>query len=178
MGIGSFIGNTNQPKNIGKGSSMSALNKSQHAGAEWIVKALKTEISPFGARVADLLGYAFDGIYHLEDKALAKVDWTSPSYIKFHLYAKGGLATYDFGTLTKLVFLAHEFCVRLSIKPCNMQHVYLIFSPRQREGDFSQYHPTITAASDKFLVDFGGFNFVDGNWMAEAWERIASESKT
>lgn len=156
---------------------MSALDHQHHSGAEWVVKALKTEISPFGARVADLLGYAFAGIYHIDHKALAKVDWKSDRYIKLLYYGKSGLSTYDSTDLTRLVFLAHQFAVRFSIEPCNFQHVYFVFSPRERGQDLFTGHPDLTEASQSFLEHFRNMRYEKDNYLNKAWEKIALESK-
>lgn len=58
-------------------------------------------------------------------------------------------ATYDADELTRLVIMAHEECVRLEIHPGGPGSIKLIFTQRQREGDFCDRHPTIEQAIEK-----------------------------
>lgn len=56
------------------------------------------------------------------------------------------LATYDFNNLTVLVVVAHEVCVRASLRSGPPRQIILMFHDRQREGGMSQRHPTIEDA--------------------------------
>jgi hypothetical protein len=125
-------------------------------GSEWIKAQLQywrpgTEMSELGVRVADLLGEWQGGIYHLDPKALKKVDWTSPSYIQFTLGWKN-LSTVDFDELTRLVFLAHHCCIRVDIDASTHKQMRMLFHPRSRHGGRSQRHPDIMEALNDFLL--------------------------
>lgn len=114
----------------------------KYAGADWIESSIHVECSDFGRQVADLLGDAFLGIYHLNHGTLRRADWTSTRWIEIN-YA-GELATYDGNEITRLVMLAHDRCIRFAVRACNMQYVRLCFSLRQRDGDMAwARHPTI-----------------------------------
>ena len=56
------------------------------------------------------------------------------------------LATFDFDSMTRLVRLAHERCMRVEINPCNMRYLRIILHKRKREGSICDRHPTIEQA--------------------------------
>lgn len=118
------------------------MGRNRYAGADWVSKDYKRPMSEFGRLVADVLGQAFLGIYHIE-RYIRGTDWTSELWIR--VCYRGGLATTDGNELTRLVLLAHDACVRLEIEPCNMNFVYLTFTPRKREGSTMDSHPTMEA---------------------------------
>ena len=121
-------------------------------GADWIRSAYKTDLSPLGEDVANLLQEWASGIYHLEDE-LSKVDWGNRYFITFN--HQHDLATFDFDSLTYLVFLAHWFCLRVSIKPCNFRYLRIVFHKRLRDGDIAVRHPTIDQAIESFKAIMG-----------------------
>lgn len=55
-------------------------------------------------------------------------------------------ATYDFDQLTRLVFMAHDQCIRVEIARCNMQFLKICIHPRERTGQMHSRHPTLNAA--------------------------------
>lgn len=60
----------------------------------------------------------------------------------------GDFATFDAEMLTRLVFLAHDRCVRAEVSHAGM-HLRISIWQRVREGRKSQRHPTLeTALSD------------------------------
>jgi hypothetical protein len=118
----------------------------KYAGADWL-KANGKTLSPLGERVADLIGQLTAGIYHIEKEAL-KADWANEWFIELR-FPTNGLATFDFNQLTILVVLCHEAAIRCAINPVRSlrpRHVQLLFHQRQREGWFSERHPTIEEA--------------------------------
>ncbi len=127
--------------------------KGAFAGAEWIESNMKywkktkaMEMSALGCRVADLLGELFCGIYHLDDKQLAKVEWNNNHHIVLIL-GWNSLATFDSNTLTRLVFLAHHLCLRVDIRAKSLNYLELMFHPRVRgTGGYSHMHPTLDEA--------------------------------
>lgn len=119
-----------------------------YAGADWIRRARKIEPSPLGCKVADLLGELVCGIYHWED-TIRTVDWTHPRVIKINANVRE-LATFDSSTLTKLVFLAHEYCLRVAVSPCSPKHLAIRFWQRDRSNDTMERHPTIDEAVEAF----------------------------
>jgi len=118
----------------------------KYSGADW----LRTELSPLGRKVADILGAVFLGIYHLEQRELYKVDWTDPRCIEIGIYME--LATFDASKLTGLVVACHDACVRMSIVPtCRPRHITLMFHQRKnRAGSMFERHPTIESAIAEF----------------------------
>lgn len=115
----------------------------KYSGADWV--ALKgKEMSEFGRLIADILGQAYQGIYHIDREAL-RADWSQPSYITINL-TSGQLATYDLDHLTTLVVLCHDHAVRMEIQSSSPHRVKVGFSKRQREGQIYYRHPTIEDA--------------------------------
>ena len=135
-----------------------------HSGADWVKSGLKTEMSPLGENVANLLGEWAFGIYHLEDM-LHKVDWSNDRWIEINYY--GELATFDFDRLTALVFMAHWYCIRVSVRPCNFRYLKILFHRRTRDGAYSQRHPTLDEAVNDFK------NLMVKNAMQESIDRIS-----
>lgn len=99
------------------------------------------KISKLGENVANLLNDVWCGIYHLDSNSLKRVDWTDDTFIRISIY--GGLYSYDDDKLTQLVVLAHDYCLRLEINPCNHNHLELLFHQRQRVDDFYHRMPTM-----------------------------------
>ena len=118
----------------------------KYAGADWLEESCKIKMSPFGRKVADILGQVWRGIYHLDyHGSLHKVDWMDDRFIRITI--TGELATFDSQHLTELVVAAHDCCIRVSIGACNMQRIALEFSRRTaRDGNLYLRHPTIEQA--------------------------------
>lgn len=139
--------------------------KSQHfAGADWLryyTDKKGITISPLGEAVANLLGDLFKGIYHIQDDVLRDLKiWQAVHYFSLVLYRgshSSGLDTYDGDDLTKLVFLAHHYAIRVEVHPHTFSHLRLCFSQRQRGGRFYEHCPTNEQALGKFhkLVESG-----------------------
>jgi len=62
----------------------------------------------------------------------------------------GDLSTFDFNTLTRLVFLAHDRCMRASIMQSGPRMVKIAIWKRTREGSIYDRHPTIEAALEQW----------------------------
>jgi hypothetical protein len=112
-------------------------------GALWLRQCQVSAISPLGERVAELLDDLFGGIYHLEGAEL--VDWANDHHIEVRVAYKEW-ATFDSNLLTRLVFLAHDRCLRLSVSPRSHRALTLLFYPRQRGGRIDERHPTLEEA--------------------------------
>lgn len=116
----------------------------EFAGADWIESSLNRDLSPFGRKVADILGLAYAGIYHLPTRRLEAVQWDNPTWMEVSV--RGDLSTFDSNRLTVLVIACHEKAVRLEITPANPQYIRLRFHRRKREGSTAERHPTIEEA--------------------------------
>jgi ParB/RepB/Spo0J family partition protein len=87
--------------------------------------------SAAGIRVAVLLE-AWHGLHHFDEAALRKVEWSNDRFqvlrvSKFEI--AGQLASFDFDGLTKLIFLAHDHCIRVDLTPSN-RNFLIMFHPR------------------------------------------------
>lgn len=79
------------------------------------------------------------------------VNWQRAKFGKKWAYTefmfRGEMATADFNALARLVILAHEECVRISIEPHTFQHLKIrMFTRYSREGSMFERHPTIDQA--------------------------------
>lgn len=130
----------------------------RYSGSDWLIKNMsyannrtmaQKEISQLGRDVADLLGELFYGIYHIDSKALDRVDWSNNHHIVISLGYKSW-STVDDSTLTRLVFLAHHRALRVSIDAATHGYVRLMFHQRKRGNDSMRCHPTIDEALERF----------------------------
>ncbi len=131
------------------------IRTNYYAGAAWLKHSLASQrtargLCPFGERVADLLGWVFEGIYHISDAVLAdKAVWDNDRYARISLGWQD-LSTFDTSTLTRLVVACHDLAIRMEVNPCNFHHVELLFHPRQRDGAGFERHPTIEWQIERF----------------------------
>src|SRR3954462_15611397 len=109
----------------------------------------KAKPSEVGIRVAERLD-AWDGLHHFDEAAMKKVEWSNPLFIELKLSTRttiGQLSTWDFDMLTRLVFLAHDHCIRVAIRPVNGFTFGIQFHPRKSHaGSIFERHPTIEEA--------------------------------
>jgi hypothetical protein len=98
--------------------------------------------SEFGLKVARIL----DDIWALYNipRQTKKADFSHGHRVEV-LWDRD-LETFDFDWLTQLVVRCHDECVRLSIGPCNMRYVRMMFHAREREGSTPERHPTMEQA--------------------------------
>jgi len=118
----------------------------KYAGAEWLKANKVNGLSEFGARVADLIGYLYEGIYHVD--GIERQDWSGTDQIELKLAAE--FSTFDYRNLTTLVLLAHHMAIRIEIRPCTPRLLRLRFSARTRDGQIYYRHPTIEDAIKDF----------------------------
>lgn len=105
--------------------------------------------SPLGLRVAELMD-TWRGFHHFNQAELKKTAWDNPYFIVFKLDTPS-LSTFDGSLLTSLVFLAHDFCIRVEVNPRSHKSLELLFHQRKsREGGTTDRHPTIETALAKW----------------------------
>lgn len=102
------------------------------------------KVSEFGESVADLLDDWQGGIYHLDEKQLKKVPWGNDRFMP--IAYDHCLSTFDFNSLTTLVFLAHDYGIRVEVNAVNPRYVGIMFHKRERYGGMSERHPTLEEA--------------------------------
>jgi len=62
-------------------------------------------------------------------------------------HSGNGLATFDSNYLTRLVLMAHDKCIRVDVSPISFRYMRITIWKRQnRDGNFSERHPTIETA--------------------------------
>lgn len=131
---------------------MSSINPDHHAGAEWVAARIGAPLSPLGVKVADLLGYLFAGVYHI-DRAVLRADWSNPSWIVVILRYET-LSTFDNSLLTRLVFLAHHLALRVEVTAAAPNLLRLTFHQRRREGRIFERHPSLQEAVAAFEKEY------------------------
>jgi len=68
----------------------------------------------------------------------------------WELNTSDDLSTYDFDLLTRLVVMAHEECVRVSVRSSGPRLVKICLWPRRgRDGRVDDRHPTIEQAIER-----------------------------
>jgi len=99
-----------------------------------------TDASPFEVRAEEVLARTFRGIHHCGPIYKHKTHWVTNKY--------GGMSTYDFDELTRLVFAAHRFCIRVEVKSSGPGMVKIVLTNRVRDKEALTYdkHPTIYEA--------------------------------
>lgn len=106
------------------------------AGADWLIDVLASHGSPapsaLGVDVAEVLGNAFSGIYHIPSQALfhERTKWHDERYIEF--VTGRSLSTYDFSELSDLVFGCIQRKIRLEVYGAARGYLKLTF---MREPD-------------------------------------------
>ncbi len=99
-------------------------------------------------RVGHLL-QCWQGLHHLDPAEMKRTVWTNPWFVSLKMASKS-LASWDFNELTTLVFLAHDHCIRVDVKPA-MRYLELMFHPRSaREGGMAERHPTLEQAVSRW----------------------------
>lgn len=128
-----------------------------YAGSEWLARQLKhhapdAQLSPLGAKVADILGEVGRGIYHY-DWVTSKTnlpEWSRQTCIS--LCAGRGflcLSSIDSADLTQLVFLAHDYGIRVEIRPRGFRYLTMMFHQRERRDFSMEGHPTLEQAVER-----------------------------
>lgn len=110
-----------------------------------------TEPSELGIKTAIILTKLFQGMHHVPVSQIKKINWKSEFNIPFSYFAS--MSTFDDNLLTRLIILAHEYCVRVEIKACNFHYFTIQFSKRTgREGPSHDRHPTVEQAGLQEIV--------------------------
>lgn len=109
------------------------------------------KISEIGEKALSMMAVLFQGLHHIPSTQLEKIDWSDPYCISMSTFFP--LATFDDNKLTNLVLLAHDFAVRVEVRPCNFHYLKIRFHQRKRDGDLYSRHPTIEDVLKKWRSD-------------------------
>ena len=119
---------------------------------------LPEKLSPFQARVMNILGIVGGGIYNAPI-AYDRIDWDRGFHGVSVTWRYRGFATWDGCDLTMLVFLCHEARIRCEIDPAGPHMLRLSFWQRAAEGDICERHPNL----DEAVAAFRGWFRKDGD---------------
>lgn len=111
--------------------------------------AAPDKLTPFQARVMDIVGMVGGGIYNAPI-AWDSVDWQFGSGIALIWHQGNGFSTFDFNRLTLLVFLCHEARIRCEIEVAAPRMFRLMFWQRKATGGMSERHPNLDEAVQAF----------------------------
>lgn len=122
-------------------------------GARWLRQNGK-EVSDAGARVAELVDWVWDGIYHCD--GVKRAAWNGDHVaitIEAYTYTTD-LTTFDGSWLTKLVIGAHDHAIRVGISAAGARHIKLDFWPRARDAHPFSSHPKMEDRLSKWERPF------------------------
>ena len=111
-------------------------------------------MNPFQRRAVNMLSRLFGtGIYNVPCK-WENVDWDWGNGVRFTVRCSS-LSTFDFNHLTRLVVLAHDECIRISIEPRSFAYLAIVMHPRTRDAD-AMYarHPTLEQAAEAYRAPY------------------------
>lgn len=106
-----------------------------------LLKYTSAKLGNNGLRCAKLLVLWLGGLHDVSRDALREADW-SGEHLTLDI-SNERFATYDFNYLTKLVVLAHDLCIRCELVPTSDGGMLLSMSPRDRDGEQWDRHPTM-----------------------------------
>ncbi|NUP08381.1 MAG: hypothetical protein HOW73_20215 [Polyangiaceae bacterium] len=114
----------------------------------------------------DFFATFYRGKHHIPEKGVR--DEGGGSWYVAHYNAGAGLSSFDYDDLTRLVFMAHDRGVRVSLHSSAPNYVKIRISHQRSRppGDMSTVHPTLEQAVDKWRED------PDGSW----WKRLEGGS--
>lgn len=92
-------------------------------------------------RARRVLAWTFYGIHHVPYWHLRRA-WGDGVKVSLHINP----ATFDYSYLTRLVIAAHDECMRVQIMPGGRGLLSLGLTPRMREGETYDRHPTLDDA--------------------------------
>lgn len=136
---------------------MTATEDHTTEAGRWVAGALRSErsrtrapsqeitLSAFHHRALRALAEGMNtGIYNLSVKwAKAVFNDRLFSCVMFC----GDLSTFDFNALTRLVIVAHDDCLRISLAPAARDYFRVTITERERGADnWSRHHPTMEEA--------------------------------
>lgn len=107
-------------------------------------------LTPFQAKVMDLIGIMQGGIYN------ASVSWETVDWdygvggVSLVLSAGRGFSTFDYNSLTMFVLLCHAARIRGDISNAGPRRWRLSFWQRGEDGGMSRRHPNIQEAITTF----------------------------
>jgi hypothetical protein len=123
------------------------LDASRRMGRK-VHKSAPEKLSEFQRNVVDILGMVGGGIYNAPIN-IEKIDWSYGGGISV-VWQQKEFATFDYNTLTLLVFLCHDARIRCSVSACGPRNMRLSFWQRQASGDVCVRHPNLEEAVKAF----------------------------
>jgi hypothetical protein len=113
---------------------------------------LPEKLTPFQARVVDIIGMVGGGIYNAPICQPRAINWAHGG-AGVSLMWERDMASFDFNQLTLLVFLCHEARIRVQITSGGPKRLRLSFWQRvspEENGNMACYHPSLDEAVARF----------------------------
>ena len=141
-------------RNNAAGRSLSRKPKKNGDGVVVGCHAAPEKLSPFQARVMDILGMVFGGIYNAPIN-WGTVDWNCGNGgVSVVISGPRSWATWDFDNLTRFVFLCHVARIRGSIESAGPRGYRMMFWQRGKDGGVSRRHPDLAEAVAAFDQEY------------------------
>jgi len=100
-------------------------------------------LGSFEERAEALLSRVFGGMHHVYNLKKEARYWTC-----IH---SGDCSTFDGDTLTRLVFAAHDYCIRVQLSNGGPRALQIMLHPRNgRTGSMYERHPTIEQSLERW----------------------------
>ena len=101
-------------------------------------------------------GALFRGEHHIPNGSRRGADGVTPYGLGWCVFDDGtDWATFDFSELTRLVFLAHDRCLRVEMTPARNGKLKIAIGRREREGAQGRRHPTLEKAVEAWRATEG-----------------------
>lgn len=108
------------------------------------------KLNPFQRTCMHILGIVGGGIYNAPI-SWETIEWGGDRWLR--VAWRSELSTFDGAELSKLVFLAHECRIRVSVGAANFRHVEIMLHRRAASGGISERHPDM----DQILITMRGY---------------------
>lgn len=134
-------------RNIGPGRQKKPSRDKNGQVTGW--HAAPNTLNRFQARVMDICGMVFGGIYNAP--IAWKAVWWRDNHVGVPLVrGRTSLASHDFERLTRLVLCCMEARIRVEVSPRGFNSLELKFWQRSHEGNSSERHPDIGESVAEF----------------------------
>ncbi|MGL5058593.1 MAG: hypothetical protein ACRC62_01330 [Microcoleus sp.] len=142
----------------------------KYAGAGWLQGRRKAMLTPLSARISNVLGQVFSGIYHLTDSGSRRLDLLYESKPAYTLCVWGGLATTDSDTLTRLLLCCQAANLDVSIAGSRKGSLRFTFKDAGK---------VLTPSIDSLNLDFAALaeSESDGNMSHPLVSGISKKSR-
>ena len=122
----------------------------------WIEEQHNLIVSKFMREVLDILDHVYCGLHHTDyQEQFKKKDFCGTRSVEY--VTPSDLSTYDYNELTKLVILAHDKGIRISVRAENHKLIIQFHNrmgKRTNKFSMSQRHPSLKTAIENIRSNY------------------------